>query len=250
MNQFETAVVYSDGACRGNPGPGGWGAIVILPGSFTVRELGGGSDATTNNRMEIRGAMEGLRYAFENCAPDVPVVVFTDSVYVIRGITQWIFGWRRREWKNSEGDEVANRDLWEEFWILLNHYGGGRRVKWNFVRGHQGIAGNERCDEIAVAFSKRQWIPLYSGPLVGYPLPITDFPQPEPLPEIKNVAAEKKQAYSYLSLVNGQLRRHTDWPSCEAAVRGRSGARFKKAMSPAEEEEIVASWGYSVEDIS
>src|SRR4051812_14290373 len=105
---FKSTLIFSDGACTGNPGPGGWAAIVTTP-EGEVREYGGKQSPTTNNRMEIMGSLEGLR-SLRAPYPH-PVVVYTDSTYVIRGITQWIWAWRARGWKNAEGNEVSNRDL-------------------------------------------------------------------------------------------------------------------------------------------
>ncbi len=103
-------VVFSDGAAKGNPGPGGWGAIVVAPDGH-VTELGGRAALTTNNKMELTAAIRGLA-----CARDLPgpLSMYTDSTYVIRGIREWIWGWRRRGWKTAQGSDVLNRDLWEE----------------------------------------------------------------------------------------------------------------------------------------
>src|SRR5262245_51078436 len=104
-----STIVFTDGAAKGNPGPGGWGAIVVSP-DHLVTELGGGSPHTTNNKMELSGAIAALEHA-----PDGPgrVIVYTDSTYLIQGITQWVFGWRRNGWRTSSGGDVVNRDLWE-----------------------------------------------------------------------------------------------------------------------------------------
>lgn len=232
-------LIFTDGACSGNPGPGGWGAIVVTPEGH-VRELAGGHHETTNNRMELSGAIHALR-AVEKFPQDV--LLYTDSTYVIRGITQWIWGWRKKNWVNGEGQPVLNRDLWEELDRLLM-LRGRSRVQFKYSRGHRGIPGNERCDEIAVAQSKGQRINLYEGPLLRYPVPIHDLPPDEPLPEMRP-SEPKKPAYSYLSLVNGKVMRHGNWASCEARVKGRSGAKFKKAMAAEEEAGILAAWGVS-----
>ena len=236
---FASQLIFSDGACSGNPGRGGWAAIVVRP-SGEIIELGGGESATTNNRMEMMGAIRGLR---EVVTTPEPIVLFTDSTYVIRGITQWVWGWRQRGWRTAEGNPVANQDLWEELVRLTAARGPQGGIDWRYVPGHQGIPGNERCDEIAVAYSKGQRIKLYQGPLGKYHVPIHDFPDkqaslPEPRPK-KN----KQEAYSYLSLVDGVALRHQTWAECERRVKGRSGARFKKALSAADEAAILNSWG-------
>lgn len=236
-NWLKSIVVYTDGACSGNPGPGGWASIVAFPEGH-VRELGGKEAPTTNNQMELMGTIRALDLIKDR---DEPVVIFTDSTYVIRGITQWVWGWKKRGWKNAEGQEVLNRDLWERLHRLVLARKEGK-VEWKYIRGHTGNPGNERCDEIAVQFSKGRWIELYDGPLVGYGVAIHDFPGDVPLPEMRP-KVEKKAAYSYLSNVNGETMRHRDWASCEKRVKGQSGAKFKKAGTPAEEAGILSDWG-------
>ena len=129
--------VFTDGAAKGNPGPGGWAAIVVAAGR--VRELGGGSRHTTNNRMELTGPIEALSHLKETPGR---VTVHTDSTYVIRGIREWIPSWQRRGWRTMEGKDVLNRELWERLWTLTQNHEGG--VEWHYVRGHVGIPGNER----------------------------------------------------------------------------------------------------------
>jgi len=103
-------ILFTDGAAKGNPGPGGWGAIVLTP-EHHVTELGGGSPHTTNNKMELGGAIAALQHVADR--PE-PVAIYTDSTYLIQGITQWVWGWRKRGWKTASGTDVLNRDLWEE----------------------------------------------------------------------------------------------------------------------------------------
>jgi ribonuclease HI len=234
-------VIYTDGACSGNPGPGGWGAVVVTP-SLDVYELGGAEIPTTNNRMEVSAALRALQSV---AAHDVPVHVYTDSTYLIRGITQWIWGWRKKGWKTSEGGDVSNRELWEELLRTVSARPSGAKIEWKWVRGHTGHAGNERCDEIAVGFSQRRHVSLFRGKLKDYSLPVLDFPDTEAgLPEMKP-KVEKKPAFSYLSTVEGVTVRHRDWPSCERRTKGRSGARFKKAQSAEDESAILSGWGVS-----
>ncbi|MSR81652.1 MAG: ribonuclease HI [Candidatus Latescibacteria bacterium] len=135
--------MHSDGACSGNPGPGGW-AVRLRYSDGRVRELGGAVPATTNNRMELQAAIEALR-----AAGDLPVSLITDSEYLLKGITEWIHGWKRKGWLTASKKPVLNQDLWQEL-DRLNHRG----VRWNYTRGHAGEEGNERCDEIAQAFSR------------------------------------------------------------------------------------------------
>ncbi|MEK2690048.1 ribonuclease HI [Bdellovibrio sp. GT3] len=230
--------IFTDGACSGNPGPGGWGAVVLLQND-SVTELGGGDRPTTNNRMEMKATLEALKFVSEIPGP---VHFYTDSTYVIRGITQWIFGWKKRGWKTAEGAEVLNRDLWEELGQVVQARGASNKVDWRYSRGHVGIPGNERCDQIAVAFSKNDHVSLYTGSLKNYPVSILEVPADHSLPEMKS-PTEKKAAFSYLSNIGGLVYRHRDWPSCQKRVNGQSGAKFKKSTSAQDEQEILKSWG-------
>jgi ribonuclease HI len=131
--------VYTDGACRNNPGPGGWGALVAENG--VEKELWGGEILTTNNRMELTAVIR----AVESIDPNSTIHLFTDSKYVQQGITQWIFNWRRNGWKNAEGKAVKNQDLW----IALDAQVKKRAIEWKWVKGHAGNPGNERADRLA-----------------------------------------------------------------------------------------------------
>ena len=233
-------IVFTDGAAKGNPGPGGWGAIVVAP-DLRVTELGGGSPHTTNNKMELGGAIAALRHVADHPGP---VALYTDSTYLIQGITQWVWGWRKRGWKTAQGTDVLNRDLWEELSALTGARARGS-VDWRWVRGHVGTPGNERCDEIAVAFAAQAPAELYDGPFAGYTLPILQLPDDTALPKRTGgtTPAVKTPAHSYLSVVNGEPMRHLTWAECERRVKGQSGARFKKTASAADEASILRGWG-------
>ena len=241
-------LIFADGACSGNPGPGGWGAIVVQPEGH-VTEMGGSHPATTNNRMELSGTIHALDRLRE-----IPgsVEVFTDSVYVIKGITQWIWGWRKNGWKSAEGKEVLNQELWKDLASVL----GARtrkfpdsRVEWKWVRGHSGVPGNERVDAIAVGFRDRRPPRLYDGPLRAYGVAIHDVPEKTEVPEIKSRVEAKPPAHSYLSVVGRVPMRHKTWAECERRVKGQSGAKFKKAMTADEEATILKTWGLRATDI-
>lgn len=139
--------LYTDGACSGNPGPGGWGAVVCFADG-NCHELGGGDPQTTNNRMEMQAAVAALEF-FVNSGQIEPVILYTDSEYLKNGITKWIKGWKNKGWKTSTGKDVVNQDLW----YLLDKL-NSRQVKWEHIRGHSGDFYNERCDEIARSFSR------------------------------------------------------------------------------------------------
>jgi ribonuclease HI len=242
VSTSSSIIVFTDGAAKGNPGPGGWGAIVVTPDQH-ITELGGGSRHTTNNRMELSGAIAALEHV---ATLPGPVAIYTDSTYLIRGITQWVWGWKRRGWKTAEGGDVLNRELWEQ---LLNLTGARPRgdLSWHWVRGHVGTPGNERADQISVAFALQQPADLYVGQLDGYALPILHLPDDTTLPARTTTSASsaktKSAAYSYLSVIDGVPMRHLTWAECERRVKGQSGARFKKAMSAADESAILSSWG-------
>jgi len=156
--------IFTDGSSKGNPGPGGWGAIVAYPDS--VQELGGRAEQTTNNRMELAAVIESLRIAEND-----EITVHTDSEYIVKGITEWVNGWQRNNWKTAAKKPVLNQDLWKELVELV--YGkenlpAGRQVKWVVVKGHSGVPANERCDLIATTFADNAHFELYSGPRSDY----------------------------------------------------------------------------------
>lgn len=231
-------LIFSDGACSGNPGPGGWGSVILLPNN-QVQEIGGGDASTTNNRMEMIATIEALKLVANQ--PGI-VHFYSDSTYVIRGITQWIWGWRKRNWKTAEGNDVSNRELWEELSALTQARGSKNNIDWRYSRGHVGTPGNERCDRIAVAFSKKEFISLYHGDYERYSVNLLEVPSDHSIPEMRG-PTEKKEAFSYLSNLGGIVYRHKNWPSCQKRVSGQSGAKFKKAMSAADEIEILKAWG-------
>jgi ribonuclease HI len=131
--------IFCDGACSGNPGPGGYGAILRCGDS--EKEISGGAPATTNNRMEMTAVIEALRQLTRPCH----VSVTTDSQYVVKGMTEWIKGWQRKGWQNSKKEAVLNRDLWES----LLEESQRHTIEWIWVRGHAGHPENERCDQLA-----------------------------------------------------------------------------------------------------
>lgn len=145
----QITAIYTDGACAGNPGPGGWGTVLYLDDG-TVHELGGAAARTTNNRMELQAAIAALQI-LQTQSPDAPVALYTDSEYVKNGITKWIRGWKKKGWKTAAGKPVLNQDLWEQLDALNQPW-----VEWHYVRGHTGNVGNERCDAIARQFSQGQ----------------------------------------------------------------------------------------------
>lgn len=132
-------VIYTDGACKGNPGPGGWGAVLQSGGH--EKELWGGEKLTTNNRMELTAVIEALASLRRRCTIDL----YTDSEYVRNGITSWIHGWKARGWRTADKKPVKNVELWQKLEALA----AGHEVRWHWVRGHAGHPGNERADMLA-----------------------------------------------------------------------------------------------------
>lgn len=152
--------IYTDGSSKGNPGPGAFAAII--DSGENILEIGGREKETTNNRMEMKAAIEALKNTPENSN----VTIFADSEYLIKGITIWINGWQKNNWRTKDKREVMNRDLWEELLLETKK----RNVEWQKVLGHSGDKFNERCDEIAQGLADGENINLYSGPKQDYKL--------------------------------------------------------------------------------
>ena len=139
MSETDQVVIYTDGACKGNPGPGGWGALLVYKG--VEKELWGGDPCTTNNRMELMAAIAGLIALTRPCS----VKLVTDSQYVMKGIQEWLPNWKKRGWKTAAKEPVKNADLWQKLDEEVNRH----QVSWQWVRGHIGHHGNERADQLA-----------------------------------------------------------------------------------------------------
>ena len=148
---MDKLIIFSDGACSGNPGPGGWAARLLYDDG-RINELGGHAADTPNNRMELQAAIEGLKAAGEGVA----ITMVTDSEYLRKGITEWIHSWKRRGWRTAAKKPVLNQDLWRELDTL-----NSPDFEWRYTRGHSGDPDNERCDEIAQAFSRGDTPPLH-----------------------------------------------------------------------------------------
>jgi ribonuclease HI len=160
---MKTVEVFTDGACSGNPGPGGWGAILRFNGN--TKELSGGEAVTTNNRMELMAAISALNALKEPCE----VLLHTDSKYVMDGISGWIHGWKRNGWKTADKKPVKNGELWQ----ALDEANRRHKVKWHWVKGHAGHVENERADELAregmAPFKKKRGISPLEGEMAGRP---------------------------------------------------------------------------------
>ncbi len=221
------AIIFTDGSARGNPGPGGWGAILIT--DDTVVELGGREDHTTNNRMELSAVIS----AIESIPDEREVTIYTDSAYVLNGITRWVKGWQKNNWKTSKKEEVLNKDLWERLVDATNH----KVIDWKLIKGHIGTPANERCDIIATSFADNAPVVLYNGSRERYGIDIL----------VNKISDSKKsksksKAYSYVSLVDGEIKVHKTWEECKARVHGVAKARYKKSTSPADELDIISEF--------
>jgi ribonuclease HI len=139
MDKKSKVEIYSDGACSGNPGPGGWGSVLLYNGHR--RELSGGERQTTNNRMELMAVIQALETLKRPCE----VIVHTDSTYVMKGMTDWLAQWKKRDWRTADRKPVKNVELWQRLEQAIHRH----HVQWRWVRGHSGVPENERADELA-----------------------------------------------------------------------------------------------------
>lgn len=228
QEQEKEIIIFTDGGAIGNPGPGGFGAIVFDKSSGKVTEIGGSEKNTTNNRMEMKAVIEALKVASDGF-----ITVYSDSKYTITGITQWIFGWQQNNWLTKNKTPVLNKDLWQELSSLVSD----KEIEWKHVEGHVGIPGNERADTIANSFARGNLTNLFSGSIKDYKIDLNNFQKLEAAAK----ANKGKKAYSYISMVDGKIERHKTWAECEARVKGKK-ARFKKTFSKEEEERLIESW--------
>ena len=141
MNKKIILTIYTDGACSGNPGPGGWG--VLLQYGSKEKTLKGGDPNTTNNSMEMMAAIKAIEAVNETYTGEI--ILWTDSTYVMKGITEWVHGWKKKNWIKSDKKPVVNTDLWK----VLDKLNSQKNIQWNWVKGHAGVEGNERADELA-----------------------------------------------------------------------------------------------------
>lgn len=176
---MKKVIIYTDGSSRGNPGPGGWGSIIIYNDEISnsqfpiskIKEIGGRVENTTNNRMEMRAAIEALRLVSlaqgklsNSDQDDIKVEIFADSEYLIKGITMWIKNWQKNNWRTKDKREVMNQDLWQELLAETEN----KNIEWKKVLGHSGHKLNDRCDEIATGFADGLDVDLYNGSKTGY----------------------------------------------------------------------------------
>lgn len=253
-------IIYTDGSSRGNPGPGGWAATIEFPNNKIV-EIGGAEGHTTNNRMELTGILKALEYLKEHIGDrknddgksggahgEQTAIINSDSAYALNGVTNWMYGWFKNNWVTADQQPVANRDIWEQIYQLTWYFKTKCDIVFNKVSGHSGVLGNERADLIATAFADGERILLFSGTAKDYERLLSDsVANRKSSPTTKAKSKEQKNrsmlpAYSYVSMVGGMIETHRTWSDCEARVKGKSGAKFKKALSEEDEANIIASW--------
>ncbi len=245
-------LLFTDGSSLGNPGPGGWGTVLVLSGGRVV-EAGGHEKRTTNNRMELVALIEGLR-RIEKEKGDV--TIYLDSSYVHKGATEWSHAWKKNNWRTKGKKDVENRDLWEALLPLLEDRKRYGVVTWKHIPGHSGLAGNERADAIATGFARLEErgqakdddVELFEGDLGDYDVDILNTTVDKGTAEKRTAsrAHSRAKAYSYLSLVKGVAKRHMNWADCERRVKGVAGAKYKKSLSPSGESAILREWGVSL----
>ena len=221
-------IIFTDGGAIGNPGPGGYGAIIFDKENKKVIEIGGSEKNTTNNRMEMKAIIEALKNA-----PAGAINVYSDSKYTITGITQWVFGWQQNDWKTKNKTDVLNKDLWQQLIDVTS----GKDIEWKHVEGHVGIPGNERVDVIANSFARGKEVVLFNGNSEDYSVDLLSMKSDT----VKVAKKSNAKPYSYISMVDGKIEKHSAWADCEKRVKGKK-ARFKKTFSKEEEEETIKTW--------
>jgi len=253
-------IVYTDGSSLGNPGPGGWGAVLLFSEQnnskskvesekYKVIELGGREKESTNNRMEMMASIMALKEIEKRKIKAGIIKIHTDSAYLLNGITMWIHGWVKNNWKTKADEDVLNKDLWEILYKVEANLKNECEIEWIKVAGHAGVFLNERCDVIATSFSADNTVILFTGTLANYeklfgPIGQAQGVQSSTLnkEEVGKSKKSSKIAYSYVSAVGGKVHADKTWAECEKRVKGKSGAKYKKVFSKEEEQDLIAEW--------
>ncbi len=238
---MKTLTMYTDGASRGNPGLGGWGAVILVDGY--AMEVAGASKKATNNQMELEAVISVLSDSGAK-AHKGPIVVYSDSAYVVNGLTSWVYGWEKKGWITTAKTPVENKAMWQKALVLLKEY--GKRLSIEKVKGHAGDLYNERCDELAVAAALGKKEKHFQGTQKDYDaflieIGTTTKTKKESFGKLKTRKATGP-AYSYVSLVGGKVYADKTWAQCEARVKGKKGAKYQKVFSKAEETSLVQDY--------
>jgi ribonuclease HI len=157
-------LIFTDGSARGNPGPGGWGSIVVANGK--VFELGGNHSHTTNNKMELAGAIGALEFVKREIKNPSPITIISDSEYVVKGMNEWLPNWKKNNWRTASRKPVLNQESWQK----LSELSENLKIEWKNVLGHSGHEANERCDMIATSFADENPVTLFQGDIKKYPI--------------------------------------------------------------------------------
>lgn len=230
-------LVYTDGSSSGNPGPGGWGSVILLEENRII-EFGGYEEHTTNNRMELKAVLETLKFFSKKEEKIDEMIISTDSTYVLGGATGWVYGWAKNGWKTRDGEDVLNQDLWQELMgLTLKLSSQNVKISYDKVKGHSGDLLNERANEIAQTYSKGTPPILFRGQMEQFE---ELFGYLKTLPTSKQKNSGK--AYSYVAKVNGEIKTFSVWDECQKFVEGQSGAKYKKVFSADEEKELINLW--------
>jgi ribonuclease HI len=239
INEQQDVVVFTDGASRGNPGPGGYGAVLIYPKLEEVIELGGAKPTTTNNEMELSAVIAALSYLIQNVAP---THIFSDSKYVLQGAQTWMYGWQKNGWQTQAKEPVKNKELWQTMLSLVTERKSQTKIHWHHLPGHSGVPGNERADVIATEFADGKRFDLFRGSQRNYPIKdILDTTVDPTKIKSSSSKASAGKAYEYLSVVGGVLERHQTWDACKARTTGQK-SHFRKSVSPEQSKEIIMTW--------
>lgn len=233
-------IIYTDGASRGNPGKGGWAAILMT--DKEVVEIAGARNPATNNQMELEAVVQSLALAVKKYK-GYSVVLHADSAYVLNGLNSWLDGWVRNNWITATTKKpVENKVYWQKLLTLRDAL--GRDLHLVKVAGHSGHEYNDRCDELAVAAALGKKPILFKGAYTTYIGQLAEHP-PKSAPKKASSPNKGKDAYSYVSLVNGKVYTDKTWAACEKRVKGAKGAKYKKVFSKAEETELVQDYTLS-----
>jgi ribonuclease HI len=246
MKQKDRFLIFADGACRRNPGPGGWAFLIASQDS--VWEACGFEADTTNNKMELRALIEALRFVQKQNLTG-RLEIHLDSQYVLSGCIAWIYAWKRRGWVTTDSEPVKNRELWQQVADLLDALKSSADFNWYYVPGHAGVPGNERVDSLAASEADGIEGPAYQGPRSAWAHGDLEGGLSRETYDPNRVSRpQQKTPVYYLSLIQGSVFRDATWPECEARVRGRAGARYKKVKSREEELQVLKSWGHVSKD--
>lgn len=233
-----STLIFTDGASKGNPGSGGWGAVI----SYRERiiEIGGSEKRTTNNRMELTAAIKGLMFLSTLNPKPSTLTLYSDSSYVVNGITKWVSGWKQKGWITTQKEGVLNRDLWEQ----LDSFSSQFSIKWHRIIGHADTPGNSRADEIASAFGEGENPRLFDGPKDAYRLDLLSIGarHRSDFSGMPTKSGKNGKAYSYVSLVDDVVQTHKTWDECKKRVEGKPHVRFRKTLTSGEEQEIIAEF--------